>query len=111
MGDPEPGRGPLSSALGQPTTLAEVNLRLTEINVSLADGGGASARGLTHGLGHRATGALATCSPSMTNTMLGAELEAQVCTPSASPAADPAGAPTAAHAAPLCTPLHPLRTS
>ena len=107
----EAGRGHLSSARREPSTLAEVNLRLTEINLSLADGGGASARGLTHGLGHRATGALATSSLSKTNTMLGAELEAQVCTPSASPATDPAGAPTAAHAAPLCTPLHPLRTS
>ena len=88
--------------------------------MSLADGGGASARGLTHrlghGLGHRATGALAPCSPSKTNTMLGAELEAQVCTPSAplcTPSAPPLQAPLQPMlhpSVPLCTPLHPLRT-
>ena len=73
------GRGHLSNAHREPSTLAEVNLglasygsTLTEINVSLADCG-VSARGLAYGLSQRGFR-----SPSKTNTMLGAELEAQL---------------------------------
>ena len=66
----------LSTAHREPSTLAEVNLglasygnTLTEINVSLADCG-VSKQGLAHGHGHTM--------PHKTNTMLGAELEAQL---------------------------------
>ena len=98
----EAGRGYLSTAHREPSTLAEVNLglaslgsTLTEINVSLADCG-VSARGLAYGSGQRALN-----SPSKTNSMLGAEFETQVCTPLHTPLQPPLHTP-------LQPPLQPL---